>query len=62
MHRPMTPRTSTTHFKTTSPALNNVESRAGIGQLEGAAQSAITVALPVTVSAMSAPIETGELL
>jgi hypothetical protein len=58
----MTPANKIANFKPTSPALNNVESRAGIGQLQGAAFSALTGVKPAMASAMSAPIETGDLL
>jgi hypothetical protein len=58
----MTPGTTIANFKPTYPAPNNVESRAGIGQPEGAARSASTVAVPAMASAMFAPIETGDLI
>jgi hypothetical protein len=50
------------NFTTTSPAINNVESRAGIAQPQGTAFSGSTFAIPAMASAMSAPIETGDLL
>jgi hypothetical protein len=50
------------NFTATSPALNNVESRAGIAQPQGVGNFGSTFALPATARAMSAPIETGDLL
>lgn len=61
-NRPMTPGTIIANFKPTYPTTNNVESRAGIGQPEGAAGSGSTFAVPAMASAMSAPIETGDLI
>lgn len=62
VNRLMTPGTIIAHFKPTYPATNNVESRAGIGQPEGAARSGSTFAVPAMASAISAPIETGDLI
>jgi hypothetical protein len=50
------------NFKTTSPAINNVESRAGIVWPEGAADFESCVAVPAMVSGSTAPNETGDLL
>jgi hypothetical protein len=58
----MTPEKLLANFKPTYTALNNVESRAGIAQPQGAAFSGSTFAIQATASAMSAPIETGDLL
>ena len=51
------------NFKPTSLAINNVESRAGIGRPRGAALSGVPVAGSATAaSVISAPNETGDLL
>jgi hypothetical protein len=50
------------NLKPTSPAINNVESRAGIAQPEGAAVFESCVAVSAMVSSSSAPNETGDLI
>jgi hypothetical protein len=50
------------NLKPTSPAINNVESRAGIVWPEGAADFESCVAVPAMVSGSTAPNETGDLL
>jgi len=57
----MSPNSKIANFKPTYAALNNVQSRAGIGQREGAARFELTVAGPAA-SVTTAPNETGDLL